>query len=108
LASRRFGDNNDAFEESTMKMRLPLIAAAVLVILAAAPALARHKVHRHCADRPYGFSLMGLLTNPHPQPNGCAPPVYVYGEYVGQDPDPNIRFQLNRDPTTGYAYDLMR
>jgi hypothetical protein len=41
--------------------------------------------------------------NTGPQPNGCAPPVYAYGKYVGQDPDPNIRLQLLRDPATGYS-----
>jgi hypothetical protein len=38
----------------------------------------------------------------------CAPPVYQYGRYIGQDPDPFIRFQLNRDPGTGYISDLTK
>lgn len=93
-----------------MKVRCIVMAAAVLAVLAVGPALAtmHHPLNRHCQDQPYAFSLWGLLFNPHPQPNGCAPPVYAYGEYVGQDPDPNIRFQLKREPDTGYAYDLMR
>jgi hypothetical protein len=56
-----------------------------------------------CDDRPYEFSWIGVLTNPPPGPNGCAPAVYQHGRYVGQDPDPNIRFQLRRDPATGYG-----
>ena len=91
-----------------MKFRSILAAGAILVmglaVVAAAPALARakHKAQRHCVDRPREFSWGGIFTNPAPQPNGCAPPVYAYGKYVGQDPDPNIRFQLQRDPDTGY------
>jgi hypothetical protein len=79
----------------------------ILIALAsmASPALARAKHYgapAHCSDRPLQFSWWGFLTNPPPGPNGCAPPVYVNGKYVGQDPDPNIRFQLHRDPASGY------
>ena len=77
-----------------------------MVVVAADPALARvkHKLARHCVDQTAdGPSLYGFFFNPPPQPNGCAPPVYAYGHYVGQDPDPYIRQQLNRDPQTGYT-----
>lgn len=83
------------------------VLTACLGIIAANPALARvkhHKTARHCVDRtPSEPSLYGFIFNPPPQPNGCAPPVYAYGRYVGQDPDPFIRQQLNRDPRTGYS-----
>lgn len=74
-------------------------------ILAVDPVLARarHKVRPHCVDRPYQFSIERFLFAPKPLPNGCAPPVFENGEYIGQDPDPNIRFQLFRDPDTGYT-----
>ncbi len=94
----------------------PIFKAAVLVIAVVALAFAaadfasarvkRHQQRAPCVDRPYEFSWQGILTNPAPQPNGCAPPVYQYNRYVGQDPDPNIRFQLLRDPVTGYTSDL--
>ncbi len=79
--------------------------AALIAVLAAEPASARKRQPQQprCVDRPYEFSWGGFLTNPRPQPNGCAPPVYQHGGYVGQDPDPNIRFQLLRDPATGYG-----
>ena len=80
--------------------------AATFGVIAADPALARakHKVARHCVDRPYQFSWGFLLPGQQePQPNGCSPPVFAYGKFVGQDPDPNIRFQLMRDPATGYS-----
>ena len=91
-----------------MKIRPVLVAAAALAagfaVIAADPAWARvkHKAQRHCVDRPYEFSWARLLASPEPKPNGCAPAVYAYGKYIGQDPDPNIRFQLMRDPATGY------
>jgi hypothetical protein len=93
-----------------MKIRWLVIACAGLAfaglgVIAADPALARgrHKVTPHCVDRPYHFSWEKLLFGTRPGPNGCAPPVYFGGIYVGQDPDPNIRFQLKRDPETGYT-----
>jgi len=59
--------------------------------------------------RPAGL-VLGLrhFGNPAPRPNGCAPPAYAYGRYVGQDPDPFIRQQLRRDPATGYASEFAR
>jgi hypothetical protein len=85
------------------------IAAVGLAVglLAADPALARpkqpkQKVARACVERPQTFTFGGLLFNPAPRPNGCAPAVYARGRYVGQDPDPFIRSQLLRDPDTGY------
>jgi hypothetical protein len=93
-----------------MKFRWLVVACAALAyagvgIIAADPAQARvrYKAKPHCVDRPYQFSLGRLLFGQPPEPNGCAPPVYAYGRYVGQDPDPNIRFQLMRDPDTGYT-----
>ena len=88
-----------------MKIRWGVIALTVVGVIAADPALARsrHKAKPRCVDRPLQISLAGILLNQRPVPNGCAPQVYAYGQYVGQDPDPNIRFQLLRDPATGYA-----
>lgn len=93
-------------------MKLAWLVIAIAALTAAGPAAARtkhpryHRVAPQCVDRPYEFSWLGILTNPKPAPNGCAPPVYQYGRYIGQDPDPNIRFQLRRDPATGYSGDL--
>jgi hypothetical protein len=91
-----------------MIFRWIVIAIAVLGMIAADPALARsrHKARSHCVDRPLEFSWSGFWFNPPPKWNGCSPPVYVNGEFVGQDPDPNIRAQLRRDPATGNPYDL--
>jgi len=94
-----------------MNYRCLVAAFAVLGVVAADPALARakHKAKASCADQPVPSVMDGLgrylliPTDRAPKPNGCAPPVYAYGKYVGQDPDPNIRFQLLRDPATGYS-----
>ena len=90
-----------------MKIGWIVIAVAALVaVVAADPAFARakHKARAHCIDRPYQFSWSFIWPgNPEPRPNGCSPPVYAYGKYIGQDPDPNIRHQLLRDPATGYS-----
>jgi hypothetical protein len=53
-----------------------------------------------CADRPAPFSWQNFLFGPGqpPRPNGCAPAVYHGREFIGQDPDINVRYQLNRDP----------
>ena len=92
--------------KSGLKLSWIVIALAALVVTAG-PALARGK-YRHparCADRAYQFSLPNFIFgfNPEPRPNGCAPPVYSDGIYLGQDPDPFIRYGLARDPDTGYA-----
>jgi hypothetical protein len=88
-----------------MKFNLVASAAALLSLIVADPAFARvkHRQQDLCVDRPYQFSWSLLPGSPAPQPNGCSPPVYQYGRFIGQDPDPNIRFQLKRDPATGYA-----
>jgi hypothetical protein len=87
-----------------MKIRLA-VALIVALPIAATPALARAKKERaQCVDRPQQFSWNFILPGqPAPRPNGCAPPVYNYGRFIGQDPDPNIRLQLLRDPGTGYS-----
>lgn len=90
-------------------MKLGWLFAAVLALIglgavAADPAAARtrHKAKPPCADRAVDFSWWRILDAPAPRPNGCTPPVFVDGEFIGQDPDSRVRFQLMRDPDTGY------
>ena len=84
-----------------------LALGVVVTALSAEPASARSKRYKtppQCVDRGgYGPTFEGFFFNAKPQPNGCAPPVYQYGQYVGQDPDPFIRLMLKRDPDTGYT-----
>jgi len=96
-----------------MKYRWLVIAGAGLALGSMALSVAdtaearTRKARPACGvQQPYQFTFGGIFSNPRPRPNGCAPAVYAYGEYIGQDPDPNIRLQLLRDPETGYAYGL--
>jgi len=104
---------SSAQQECDMKFSSMLVAgavvAAVLGVTATDPAFARAKhtrhpkvVHRCASQAQHDVTLFGIFFNPAPQPNGCAPPVYAYGRYEGQDPDPYIRQQIKRDPMTGY------
>lgn len=94
-----------------MNMRWLMIGIATLGLaglIAAEPAeAARKKSYKAqrmvCADSPAQFSWRGVWFNGKPQPNGCAPAVFHGGEYIGQDPDPNVRAALRRDPNTGYT-----
>jgi len=81
-------------------MTLKIVTAA-LVLACAGVVEADAKIVKPpgCVDRPAEFSFYGLLFNPPPQANGCAPAVYLGKQFIGQDPDPNIRLQLRRDPT---------
>ncbi len=90
-----------------MKLRWQLALIAGLALVAADPALARarhHKAAPRCIDHSAPFSWHGFFFNGPQQANGCTPPVYEYGHYIGQDPDPNIRAQLMRQPRTGYTF----
>ncbi len=93
-----------------MKLRWLALGFSALAVaaLVAAPADAaprkRYKAQRIvCADTPASFSWRGVWFNGKPRPNGCAPAVIEHGEYIGQDPDPNVRAALRRDPNTGYT-----
>ena len=84
-----------------------IVIAAIAALAVADPALARprHKSKAaisRCQPEP-ARAWFSLYSRPEPQANGCAPAVYQYGKFIGQDPDPNIRQQLLRDPGTGYT-----
>jgi hypothetical protein len=93
-----------------MKLRwlaLGFSALAVAAFVATPAEAARKKSHKAqrivCADSPVPFSWRGVWFNGKPRPNGCAPAVIERGEYIGQDPDPNVRAALRRAPNTGYT-----
>lgn len=68
-------------------------ASLALATLAATPAFAATTHHSRAStqgDHAYAASQSGLTDN--------GPAIYTFGEYAGWDPDPNIRFQLLRDP----------
>jgi hypothetical protein len=77
------------------------VAAAALAIALVSPTLAATK-HRHPvandAARAYGAAV--------PAPGAFYAPnrdsVFFDNHVIGQDPDPNIRFQILRDPPENY------
>ena len=82
-----------------------MILSVALAALVASPALAQ-------ATRPY--RQLPAYTSPQLVPNGNGHDAYGYtpygggsgvvrsGRYIGQDPDPNVRLQLKRDPVADY------
>ena len=83
-----------------MKIRSAVLVAALVFAASAALAQQRRPVDEpNCVPNYPQRTLMGMLfsTGPTPQANGCAPPVYSGGRFVGQDPDPNVRLQMLRD-----------
>jgi hypothetical protein len=71
-----------------------LILAAALATLVATPALAQYQYSaapRHgVVDRLAGIRAQAL-------PSMSGGEVYVNGQYVGADPDANVRLELRRD-----------
>lgn len=85
-----------------MRFRTLLAFAALGLALGATPAFAqkpRQSATPTCTPNYPQRSVLDVIfsTGPTPQANGCAPPVYSGGRFIGQDPDPNIRLQMLRD-----------
>lgn len=102
-----------------MKFRWLVIVSAGLagltMALAATDAAQARKKYRikpphQCVDRARPFSWDFLLPggSSGQYPNGCSPPAYAYGQYVGQDPDPFIRLYMRRDPAAGASGGMAR
>jgi hypothetical protein len=89
-----------------------IVAAAALAALAASPALARTQhgqptASHHSAmsdyDAAYGANAAvdgdGYAGAPGPAGlYGSSPPVIFENKVVGQDPDPNVRMMIEKDP----------
>ena len=80
---------------STLATKLIVLTAA-LAVIAAAPADAKTRKHAH--------KKVAVAHNAKAEQRcagearfACGPLYYNGGEYLGSDPDPNIRFQLWRD-----------
>jgi hypothetical protein len=67
-----------------------------LATLAATPALAKtHHSSVQAASEANGYDASAAAD---PSVTASGPAIYSFGKYAGWDPDPNIRFQLLRDP----------
>jgi len=75
-------------------MRLPILATLMASVVLVAPAgAASGKKHKATAHRTGSVAVQA-------RPGSAADPyaVYVGGEYIGRDPDPNIRAFMMRNP----------
>jgi hypothetical protein len=73
-------------------MKIPFLAVALIASIAVAPpTLAAAKKKQKVASR-------AAVATSMPRPAADPHAVYVSGEYVGRDPDPNIRAYLTRNP----------
>ena len=74
-----------------MKLLPVLVTALIASVALVAPAAAAVKKHKKAASPPSAHKVQmrsGTASNS----------VYVSGEYIGQDPDPNIRAYMFRNP----------
>ena len=79
-----------------IEMKKLLLATAALTALAATPAFA--KTHHSATTMSADPADEAYAAAPASGVTAQGPGIYAYGKYAGWDPDPNIRFQLLRDP----------
>lgn len=88
-----------------MRQFMSVVCAASVLALAASPAVAathHHKrYHRPSEVAPHHYppAYGRYVGRPYNAGGVNSPgPIYRGGYYLGSDPDPNIRFELIRDP----------
>ena len=78
------------------------VSTAALIALAAssASAASRHHVRHYYYGYhgPYAYGGYAPFNAGGP---GSYGPIYRQGHYLGTDPDPNVRFEITRDPYFG-------
>jgi hypothetical protein len=82
------------------------LIAALALAMVTSPAVAKkprqhadRQVSAGCVDNWPRRSLSEIFFSfgQEPRANGCAPAVHDHGQFIGQDPDPNVRLQLLRN-----------
>ncbi len=81
---------------------LACVIGLAIVVAAAAPADAAKRKHKKMLRVQTAGQVQGKYRGTHLFPAG---PVYNGPDYIGDDPDPNIRFQLQRDLGARYGGD---
>ena len=81
-----------------MKRTTLILAGAGLAIsmTSADAAQLRHRHHHHGYSHNYGYRAHAQYMGRYPRG------IYNGQDYLGNDPDPNIRFQIKRDLQTHY------
>lgn len=86
---------------TSISVKLILSAVSLAFVLAAtAPAAAKARKHKKVARVQTTSHVQGKYWGSNLFPAG---PVYNGPDYLGDDPDPNIRFQLLRDLGAHYG-----
>jgi hypothetical protein len=91
-------------KEALMRHLMSAVCAASLLALAASPAVAaslHHKRHHGRVVTPGQSPSADGRYYGHPYNAGTVTsggPIYRDGYYLGSDPDPNVRFEMIRDP----------
>ena len=90
-------------EDKMKTLPIALIVSAIgLALVAASPAEAAKKKHRHYSGVTANAMMPGGTTATY-QSGVMAGPLYNGQDYLGTDPDPNIRSYLLRDLTGRYG-----
>jgi len=79
-------------------MKTFVIGASLIMALAATPALAKTYRAQSAADQANAAAINEPITADGSGLTVKGPAVISFDQYRGWDPDPNIRFQLLRDP----------
>jgi hypothetical protein len=78
-----------------MISRTLVLSTATLIALAASAAQAASHHHVRHYYGAHAYRGYGPLNAGGPNSPG---PIYRQGHYLGTDPDPNVRFEITRDP----------
>ena len=86
--------------ESLMKSLMLILLAATPIALAesAAQAASHHRVRHYHGGYSYGPHAYRGYSSVNAGGVGSPGPIYRQGHYLGTDPDPNVRFEITRDP----------
>lgn len=81
-----------------MKPLTLVVSAATLLAFIASAAQAAPRHHMRHYYGAYAYRGYGPINSGGP---GSPGPIYRQGHYLGTDPDPNVRFEITRDPYFG-------
>jgi hypothetical protein len=86
---------------ATLAVKLMVSTIGLAFVLAAAPAdAAKARKHKKLASAHAAVRVQTGYWGTNLFPAG---PIYNGNDYLGDDPDPNIRFQINRDLGAHYG-----
>jgi len=81
-------------------MKTPTFALSAAMVIALAAPAAQAASHHHIRHHYGAYAYHGYAPFNAGGP-GSPGPIYRQGHYLGTDPDPNVRFEITRDPYFG-------